>query len=120
MSASDSGLPRFGDGTPAFCATAALAPSASAAARANSGLRVDMFDLPFAVDAPTGDAVIVLVREQQRARERLLGLAPRRHEFGAQRLHVAGFVPRAALHNSLLALPSPRHLEAGERLVVDR
>src|SRR5262245_7551714 len=108
MSASDSGLPGLGDGTPAFCASAAPVPIASAAARANSGLRIDMFDLPFAVDAPTGDAVVVLVREQQRACERLLGLAPCGYEFGAQRLHIAGFVPGAALQNSRLAVPSPR------------
>src|SRR5260370_11582887 len=79
MSASDSGLPRFGDGTPAFCATATPVPNASAAARAKTGLRVEMFDLPFAFDAPTGDAVVVVVREPQTAHERVLRLAPRRH-----------------------------------------
>src|SRR5258708_25093327 len=92
MSASESGLPRFGDPGPGLCANAAPALSANAAARATNGLRIDMLDLPIALDAPAGEAVVVLVREGERGRERLLGLAPRRHELGAQRLHVAGLV----------------------------
>src|SRR5215831_5278945 len=120
MSASDSGLPRLGDGTPGLCAKTALAPNASAAARANWGLRIDMFDFPFAVDAPAGDAVVVLIREGEWSGERLPGLAPRRDEFGTQGLHIAGLIPGAALQDRRLAVPAPRHLEAGEGLVVDR
>src|SRR5260221_7086177 len=120
MSASERGLPRFGDWTPGLCAKAAPAANASTAARANNGLRIDMLDLPFAVDGPAGDAVVVLVWEGQGGGEGLLGLAPRRNEFGSQRLHVAGLVPGAALQDCRLAVPAPRHLEAGERLVEDR
>src|SRR5215471_18102508 len=58
MSASESGRPRLGDS-----ASAMSAPPASASRRTASGLRIDMLDLPFAVDAPAGDAVVVLVRE---------------------------------------------------------
>src|SRR5579883_1159662 len=119
MSASETGLPRFGDWLPGLCAKLAPVSNARATAKANNGLRIDMLDLPFAVDGPTGDAVVVLVREKQGARKGLLGLAPRRHKLGAQRLHVPGLVPGAALQDRRLAIPAPRHLEAGERLVED-
>src|SRR6266568_1550865 len=84
MSASVIGLPR-----PGVSAIAVPAPKASTRASANSGLRVDMLDPPAAVDAPAGDAVVVLVGERQRACHRLLGLAARGHELGAERLHGA-------------------------------
>src|SRR4051812_18252847 len=88
-------LPSLGVCVVGDCATAAPAPNASASKRA-ADLRVDMFDLPLGVDAPAREAVVVLVGEGERRRDWSLGLAPRRHEFGAQRLHVAGFVPGAA------------------------
>src|SRR5579871_5557919 len=119
MSCSDMGLPRFGE-PPGLCAPTAPTLNTSAVARANSDLRIDMLDLPFAVDAPAGDAVVVLVRERERGGERLLGLAPRRHEFRAQWLHVAGLVPGAALQDRGLAIPAPGHLEPRECLVEDR
>src|SRR5712691_9711376 len=102
ISASVIGLPR-----PGVSATAAPAPKASASATAKRDLRIDMLDPPAAVDAPTGDAVVVLVGEPQRVRDRLFGLSPRRHELGAQRLHVAAFVPGAALQHHRLTLPAP-------------
>src|SRR5580704_2612472 len=89
-------------------------------AMARSGLRIDMFDLPFAVDAPAGDAVVVLVGERERSRQRLGGLAACGDELGAQGLRVAGLVPGPALQDRRLAIPAPRHGEAGECLVVDR
>src|SRR3981189_2579341 len=89
-------------------ARAAPPPDASARSAA-TGLCVDMLDLPLAVDPPARNAVVVLVGEGERRRDRGLGLAPRRHELGTQRLHVAGFVPGAALQNRRLAVPSPRH-----------
>src|SRR6516165_12817571 len=91
MSASEIGLPSFGLG---LCARAV--PTVSATAQASSGLRIDMLDLPFAVDAPAGEAVVVLVGESERRRQRLPRLAARGDELGAQRLHVAGLVPGAA------------------------
>src|SRR5262245_58331460 len=90
MSGSVMFLPR-----PGVSASAVLALNASSA-KERMTLRVDMFDLPFAVDAPAGDTVVVLVRERERACDRPLGLAVCRHELCAGRLHVAGFVPGAA------------------------
>src|SRR5262249_3306467 len=103
-----------------LCATAALAANTSAAARATSGSRIHMFDLPIAVDAPAGDAVVVLVREGQGRGEGLSGLTPRRNEFRTQRLDVACLIPCTALKDRRLAVPTPRHLEASERLVEHR
>src|ERR1700684_2608137 len=84
MSASVSGLPRPGD-----CASAAPAPKASARAVAAITLRIDMLDLPFAVDGPACGAVVMLIGEGERRRHRVHRFAPLRHEFGAQRLRVA-------------------------------
>src|ERR1700722_9259100 len=80
MSVSVSGLPRPGD-----CASAPPAAKASArgaAAAAAIKLRVDMLDLPFAVDGPAGRAVVMLVVEGERRRDRVHGFAPLRHEIG--------------------------------------
>src|SRR5262245_5690193 len=115
MSASVIGLPR-----PGVSAAAVPAPKASTTARARTGLRIDMLDLPVAVDAPARDAVVVLIGERQRARHRFFGLAARSHELGASGLHVAGLVPGAALQHDRLAVPAPRHAEAGERFWNDR
>src|SRR5262245_66495783 len=115
MSASAIGLP-----SPGVSAAADPAPKASTTARARTGLRIDMLDLPVALDAPARDAVVVLVGERQRGCHRLLGLAARGHELGARRLYVAGLVPGAALQDDRLAVPAPRHAEAGERFGKDR
>src|SRR5262245_22487621 len=115
MSASVTGLPR-----PGVSASAAPAPKPSPSATASSDLCIDMLDPSLAVDAPAGDAVVVLVGEGEGARQRLLGLPARRDELGAQRLHVATFVPRAALQDHRLAVPAPRHAETGERLGIYR
>src|SRR5436305_8384072 len=115
MSASVIGWPARGDS-----ASAVAVPNVSMRTTAESDLRVDMLDPPGAVDTPTGDAVVVLVRERQRARHRLLGLPASSHELGAQRLHVAGLVPGAALQHHRLAIPAPWHPEAGESLRIDR
>src|SRR5580700_863686 len=78
------GLPRLGPS-----ANAAPATSASATETPQSEiLRIDMLDLPFGVDRPTGDGVEVLAREAQHRRG-LGGLAARGDELGAGRLHVA-------------------------------
>src|SRR5436190_18655304 len=101
MSASEIGLP-----SPGVSAAAALAATPSTSIRATSDLRVDMFDLPFAVDAPAGDAVVMLVGERQQVRERLRGLAAHGDELGARRLYIAGLVPGAALQHHRLAVPA--------------
>src|SRR5258706_7030495 len=104
MSAGSSGVPRFGP-----AAKAAPDPRPSARAMAGS-LCIDMLHLPFAVDRPAGEAVVVLVREGQHVRD-LLGLAALGHELGAGRLHVAALVPGAALQYGRAAVPSPGHAE---------
>src|SRR5262249_4685499 len=111
ISASLIGLPR-----PGVSATAVPAPNANASERANSALRVDMLDPSGTIDAPAGDAVVVLVGEPQRVRHRLAGLAARGNELGTERLHRAGFIPGATLQDRGLAIPAPRHAEAGEAL----
>src|SRR4051794_32935769 len=93
MSDSDKGLPS--PGLSARAAPKSVAPRR----RASVTLRIDMLDLPGRTHAPAGDAVVVLVGERERVRHRRLGLAARRHEVGAQRLHVAGLVPGTALQN---------------------
>src|SRR6267142_1024370 len=109
ISAGSSGVPRFGP-----AAKAAPDPRASARAMAGS-LCVDMFHLPFAVNRPAGEAVVVLVREGQHVRD-LLGLAALGHELGAGRLHVAALVPGAALQYGRTAIPAPRRPEPSESL----
>src|ERR1700687_2006997 len=128
MSASESGRPSLGDS-----ASAAPAPSTRrratrhlvvahvllgepAATSPEHALRVDMLDLPFAVDPPGRDAVVMLVGEGERCCDRRLGLAALRHELGAQWLRGASLVPGAAQDHGRLAVPPPRHDEAGERL----
>src|SRR5262245_56540966 len=109
MSASVMFLPR-----PGVSASAAPAPNVVASARERRKLRVDMFDLPFVVDGPAGDAVVVLIGESQRIGHRPFGLAAGRNESGAGRLHIAGLVPGAALQDHRLSIPPPWHAEAGE------
>src|SRR5882762_7075675 len=88
MSAGSSGIPRFGP-----TEWAALDTSPSARTMAGS-LCVDMLHLPFAVDRPAREAVVVLVREREHVGD-LVGLAALGHELGAGRLHVAALVPGA-------------------------
>src|SRR5260221_4153366 len=109
MSAGSIGVPRFGP-----AAKAALDPRPSARATAGS-LCVDMFHLPFAVDRPAGEAVVMLVREGQHVRD-FVGLAALGHELGAGRLHVAALVPGAALQYGRAAVPAPGHAEPGKGL----
>src|SRR5262249_52267738 len=79
-------------------------------------LSVDMLDPSFAVDAPAGDAVVMLVRERAGVGHRLAGLAARRDELRPRRLRVTGLVPGAAQQHRRPAVPAPRHAEAAERL----
>src|SRR6267378_2969948 len=115
MSASEIGFPSRG-----VWASAAPEPKASARTRATDGLSVNMFDLPVAGYPPAGDAVVVLVGEREKIRNRLLGLAPHGHELGTSRLRVAGFVPGAALQDRGTARPAPRRAEPRKGLGVHR
>src|SRR5262245_43791562 len=114
MSASLIGFPRPG------VSAAAVPANGSANTRAESKLRIDMLDPSGAVDAPAGEAVVVLVGEAQRVGHGPRSMTARGHEFGAARLHGAGFVPGAAMQHDWLAIPAPRHAEAGERLRQNR
>src|SRR5215831_14120714 len=58
----------------------------------------------------------MLVWKSERVGDGLLGLAARRYEIRAQRLHVAALVPGSALQDRRAAVPVPWCAEAGERL----
>src|SRR3954466_7539796 len=75
--------------------TVAHAPSASAAAMP-ANLSVSMFHLPFAIDRPTGDGVVVLVLECG-WRWRRVQFAALGHKLGTCRLRIAGVIPCTAL-----------------------
>src|SRR6266436_9073496 len=115
MSAGSMGLPRLG---PSAAAAPAARVSASQMAEITP-LRVDMLDLPCAVDRPAGDGVEVLVKNCRDWRDRLQ-LAALGDKLGAGRLHVTGLVPCAALQDCGTAIPAPRHAEAGEGLAQHR
>src|SRR5436853_2788737 len=85
ISAGEIGFPRFGP-----WAKAALDPRMRV--MRNATLRIHMFHLAGAVDAPARWAVVVLVREARHAWHRL-GFAPGGDDLGAGRLHVAGLIP---------------------------
>src|SRR5262245_51740891 len=114
MSASEMFLPR-----PGVSANAAD-PNATESAKERTRLRVDMLDLPFVVDAPGGDAVVVLVGESERIGDRLAGLTARGHKLRPHGLRIAGLVPGPAEQGHGLAVPAPRDGEAREGLRVDR
>src|ERR1700758_3560383 len=93
-------------GPSAAMAGAASSPSANEMAIAKR-LRIDMLRLPGGVDRPARDHVHVPHREGSDG-EVELGCAALGQQLGAGRLHVAGFVPRAALQHHGLAVPPPR------------
>src|SRR6516162_1851416 len=110
MSAVSIGLPRLGPS-----AKAALAVKSASQTVEITMLRVDMLDLPRAVDRPARDGVAVLVQNRRDRRDRLQ-FAALGDKFGAGGLHVAGLVRCAALQNHCAAVPTPRHAETGEGL----
>src|SRR4029077_2218840 len=116
MSASPTGLPRWGLSAANAAAETKAHATRSAAAR---GLNIDMLDLPGARNSPRGEAVVMLVGKAEHVRH-FLGLAAHGNEVGAQRLHGAGIVPGAAGQNRRLAVPAPRHGEPRERSRADR
>src|SRR3989454_2358999 len=116
ISAAEIGVPRFG-----AWAKAALEPRASAMSTAAlPRLRVHMFHLAIALDAPARGAVVVLARKGRHVRNRRPGLATVRDDLRAGRLHIAGLIPRAALQDGRPAIPVPGHAEPRERLGVHR
>src|SRR5436190_6026400 len=115
ISAASIGLPRLG-------ASAAAAPAARqkpSQTAETSPLRVNMLDLPGAVDPPAGDRVKMMVQHDRDRRDGLQ-LAALGDKLRTGRLHVAGLVPGAALQNRGAAVPAPGHAKAGERLAQHR
>src|SRR5262249_8570331 len=112
-SASVSDWPRFG--------VSAVAPEAntSAAATPSRLLRIDMFHLALVVDRPAGDDIHVSHRERGDG-EVGPGLTALGGDLRACGLRIAGFIPGTALQHDRLAVPAPRHAEAGERLAQHR
>src|SRR5439155_8814560 len=92
ISAGSIGLPRFGTWARA---TPVMIANTSMAAKLED-LRVNMFDLPLRVDGPSRDAVVVLPWKGGYGRD-TFALAARGDDLRAGWLHVAGFVPGAAL-----------------------
>src|SRR5207244_12969641 len=94
-----------------------LGPAARAGPAINISrtLRVNMADSSRCIDAPAGDAVVVLARKHGHRRH-ARSLAAHRDDFGARRLHVALIVPGAALQHCRAAIPLPRDAKARERL----
>src|SRR5437667_1457194 len=94
MAAESNGLPRLG-------ASAEAAPAARQKASQTAvigPLRVNMLDLPHAVDPPAGDRVKMVVQHHGDRRDRLQ-LPALSDKLGTGGLHVAGFVPGAALQD---------------------
>src|SRR3989475_2588932 len=89
ISAGSIGVPRFGPAE-----KAALEPRPSARTMPGS-LCVNMFHLPFAVDRPAREAVVVLVREAEDRRD-LIGLPALGNQPGAGPLHASRLGPSAA------------------------
>src|SRR6266550_9522332 len=115
MSAGSIGLPRFGT-----WARAALVTTANARVAANvEDLRVNIFHFSLRIDSPSRDAVVVLSRECGNGRGSF-ALAARGDELRARWLHVAGFVPGAALQSRRTAVPLPRQSEARKRFAQHR
>src|SRR5205814_8015104 len=98
---------------------AVAATPAKTIATSAAPLRVHMFDLTRALDAPARERVVVLCGKTEDVWNRL-GFAAAGDDFGARRLNVAGLVPRAALQNGRPAVPAPGRAEPGERLCIDR
>src|SRR5262245_5920924 len=84
--------------------TASAEPPATAAAHNTTELSQRIARLPFLVDLPAGDGVVVIDAAQ----------APLGREHRARRLHHTGLVGGAALQHGGTAVPLPRGAEAGE------
>src|SRR3989442_15152132 len=115
ISAGPIAFPRFGPSAKAGLQTRASTSTTAKLSRS----RVDMRDLPLAVDRPARDAVVVLARKGRGGRDRSR-LAAVGHDLSPGRLDVAGLVPRARLQDRRTAIPAPRHTEPREGLAQHR
>src|SRR5580704_11475261 len=104
------GLPRFGP-APNTTPGASVRENSADARRA---LCIRMCDLPFLVDRPARDPVVMMIFKGQQRRHRRQ-LAARRDELSPRRLRIAVFVPSATLQNGRAAIPLPGHTKARER-----
>src|SRR5580700_3591306 len=104
------GLPRF---APAPNTTPGAGVSETSA-DTRTALCIRMCDLPFLVDRPARDPVVMMVLKRQQRRYRRQ-LAARCDELRPRRLRVAVLVPSAALQNGRTAVPLPGHAKARER-----
>src|SRR5258705_4991087 len=108
ISAAVIGLP-----SPGPSAAAALTTQANATPAVQpENLCINMSDLAFAVDRPARDAVVMLGRERGHRRDGL-GLTTLGNNLGARQVHVASFVPCAALQYGRPAIPGPRKPKSG-------
>src|SRR5256885_14212708 len=98
------GLPRPGVSADALDANPLDAKTSATAT--SRFLRIDMLDLPFVVDRPAGNGIEMLAREREH-RRRLRGLAALSDDLGPCRLHIAAFVPGAALQHGRSTVPVP-------------
>src|SRR6516225_2056990 len=94
------------------CGTCASAPAGKATIAAQSSKRssIHIGKLPFLIDAPAGDGVVVI----SAAEAALLS------EGRARGLHHPGIVGGAALEHGGSSVPLPGHAEARERLRQNR
>src|SRR5207302_7301390 len=104
------GCPRPGPSADIAGAAASSTPAQIIPANGSKLLRIGIARLPFLVDAPTGDRVVVVDAAQP-----ALG-----GELRARGLHHAGLVGGAALQHGGTAVPPPGRAEARERLRQDR
>src|SRR5580700_2272356 len=104
------GLPRFGP-APNTTPGASVRPNST---DTSTALCIRMCDLPFLVDRPARDPVVMMVFKRQQRRHRWQ-LAACCNEFRPRRLCVAVLVPSAALQDGWTAVPLPRHAKARER-----
>src|SRR5215472_5079670 len=111
-SACEIGCPRLG---PSASAGNAKSNTAASTKRPAPILRVSISHLTFGIDRPASDGVVVVARKFRPFRRRL-SLPAQSNEFGARRLHIAGFVPCATLQHGRPTVPMPGHTEAREGL----
>src|SRR5215470_10473863 len=90
----------------AVCADAANEEATRSVAHTARHLSVDIARLPFLIDAPAGDGVVVIEAAQSAGGDKLV----------ARRLYHAGAVDGAALQHGGTAVPLPRGTKAHRRL----
>src|SRR5207302_1474743 len=107
-SAAEIGVPRLGLSAPAAGVNSSAAITVVVTIDC---LGINMAHLAHAVDAPARDGIEVMTGEIGPLARRF-GFTAQSDEFSARRLHVARFIPGAALENRRGAIPVPRHAKA--------